>query len=204
VEKDEDFIPLSSLTFPIGNGAMPDLDQNNAISVHYDHPVSSNIHKSMLLRGVKMPDAVLNQGDIEAVKSRANRSGGSYGGAPFERNGHRGNGRGGRGGGYNHNSNSDRPNPFAAHLPPGMVAPNGMPPSPFPGWMPPPPNAAGYGSYGQGQPPPPMPFPPPPFNNQYQGQQRPPPPQNNPYGNGAYGGYGGYQGINGYGQNYGR
>ncbi|KAI9716393.1 MAG: 5'-3' exoribonuclease 2 [Chrysothrix sp. TS-e1954] len=208
VEKDEDFLPQSSLSFPIGNGAMPDIDQNSSINVFFDHPVSTNIHKSMLLRGVQMPDPVLSPADIAAVKERTSRNGRSYGGAPLDHgNGYRGNGRGGRGGrgggggGHMPNSGSQRPNPFAAHLPPGMV-PNGgptpgMPPMPQ-GWMPPP-NVAAFGaSFGRGQPPmPPMPFNP--GNNQYP-DPRIPPPRDPRYDNNSSGGYGG----NNYNQGYGR
>jgi hypothetical protein len=50
-------------------------------------PCSNHIHKSMLLRGVKLPTRVLDQNDIEGTKSRAARSGRSHGGAPLRGNG---------------------------------------------------------------------------------------------------------------------
>ena len=50
-------------------------------------PHSSHIHKSMLLRGVKLPSRALDQSDIEGTRSRAARSGRSHGGVPLRGNG---------------------------------------------------------------------------------------------------------------------
>jgi 5'-3' exoribonuclease 2 len=64
----------------------------DAQSVYYDMPRSTNVHKSMLLRGVKLPPPTLNKGDIERTRNRAANSGRSYGGAPLR--GGYGSGRG--------------------------------------------------------------------------------------------------------------
>lgn len=139
VEKNKDYIPQSSLTSPLEEGVMPNLDEDNSISVHYEMPRSIHIHKSMLLRGVKLGQPALDRADIEATKGRANSSGRSHGGAPL--GGGRGNGRG-RGGQINYSN--DRPNPFAQHLNPGFAPPpNGFgrgapPPGQFNGYPPPP------------------------------------------------------------------
>lgn len=96
----------------------------------------------MLLRGVKPPTPMLDSNDIRATKGRAQNSGRSFGGAPFQ-----GRGRGGR-----MNYQSDRPNPFAAHLDPNFSSgPPGGPGGP-PGWVPP---GQNYGGYSRGPPPPP-------------------------------------------------
>jgi 5'-3' exoribonuclease 2 len=74
-------------------------------SVNYYMPSSSHTHKSMLLRGLKMPTPALDRSDVEFVRNKGNRGGRSYGGAPL-RNNYGGGGRGdrinygpGRGGG---------------------------------------------------------------------------------------------------------
>ncbi|RAH65596.1 5'-_3' exoribonculease Dhp1 [Aspergillus aculeatinus CBS 121060] len=102
----------------------------------------------MLLRGVKLPQPALDNGDIQAVKSRAQHSGRSFGGAPFR------NGRGGRMNYASNRNDSDRPNPFAAHLDP-KFAPPGSSSAPMgmsSGWAPP---GSGHGGYSRGPPPPP-------------------------------------------------
>ena len=128
-------------------------------------PRATYVHKSMLLRGLQMPPAVLDRTDIEATKGRASHSGRSFGGAPLR-------GGGGRGRGGHINYADQRPNPFAEHLnsgygPPGGGYP-GPPPiphqAPHPNGMPPPRN----GHYNG---------PPPPFAQGHYGGP-PPPPQN--------------------------
>ena len=79
-------------------------------------PHSTHVHKSMLLRGVKLAPPTLNREDIEATKGRASHSGRFHGGAPL------GGGRG-RGRGNHINYANDRPNPFAAHINPGYAPP---------------------------------------------------------------------------------
>lgn len=185
IEKDEDFLPSGSLIFPGDSGAMPDIPEDRSISVHYDFPTSTHLHKSMLMRGVEMPKRILNDEDIAETRNQASRTGRSYGGAPL-----RGNGRGGRGGGYrggrmDYTANAPPPqhdsyntnNPFAAHINPRYLPQNGAPPPPPPGW-------------GAPYPPPQMPGP---YGNQY-GQMPPMPPQGGYNGgySGGYGGQGGY------------
>ncbi|GES59288.1 3' exoribonculease Dhp1 [Aspergillus terreus] len=147
VEKDESYIPHSSLVSSLEEYGMPTLEEDRSLTVNYEIPKSSHIHKSMLLRGVKFPPPALDQGDIQAVKSKANHSGRSFGGAPFRNNGN----RGGR-----INYAPDRPNPFAAHLDPNFVpganAAAGAPPMMPAGWAPP---ASGSTGYSRGPPPPP-------------------------------------------------
>lgn len=122
----------------------------------------------MLLRGVKFNTPVLDKTDIEVTKSKAQQSGRSFGGVPFQS--HNGRGRG-RGGSYQ----SDRPNPFAAHIPPNYAPPQQM--NGPPGWVPPPPGANRY---------PPGPPPPQQYNrNQFQGPPPPYPPRGG-YGGGQY------------------
>ena len=207
VQKNDDYLPQSSLTSPLDG--LPELDEDRSMSVHFTMPRSSQIHKSMLLRGVELPPAVLTRADIEATKGRAAHSGRSHGGAPL-----RGNGRG-RGGQISYAD--DRPNPFAAHLNPGYAPHNlpgngrGGPPPPLPVGRGPPPSPD---MYFRGQPPVPPPYAAP-YNSQ-NGNYGPPPPQYNygppppnngyhypplrPQGNYQNGGQNPYPGNNGYGR----
>ncbi|KAI4276322.1 MAG: hypothetical protein L6R38_005689, partial [Xanthoria sp. 2 TBL-2021] len=195
VEKNEQYVLQSSLISPLTEGGMPDLAADHSISVHYEMPKSSHVHKSMLLRGVQPAPPTLNREDIEATKRAAAHSGRSFGGAPLRGNGRgRGGGRGNGGGGGHTNYGDDRPNPFAAHVKSGYAPPppthfqggRGPPPMPPQGWVPPPPGAQ-YNGYG----PPPRPgfndvYPPPPVNGYHRGP--PPPPGNGHYaGNQGYG-----------------
>ncbi|KAM7200560.1 XRN 5'-3' exonuclease N-terminus domain containing protein [Naviculisporaceae sp. PSN 640] len=99
VEKIDNYLPHGSLVYPLDRNAFPDVEYDRSLSVHYDMPSSSHTHKSMLLRGVKLPKPALDRSDIEILKSKSNKSGRGYGGVPF-----RGNGRGGRGG-FNYGPN---------------------------------------------------------------------------------------------------
>ncbi|CAD6449200.1 9bde2036-9cde-4a4c-8039-9d2f7da022b4 [Sclerotinia trifoliorum] len=182
VEKNEDYLPYSSLVFPLESGAMPGLDEDRSIRVHYEMPKSTHIHKSMLLVGVDFGQPALNQSDIEMTKSRASRSGRNYGGVPLQGDG-RGRNQFNYGSGNNNRGNGNRYNG------PGTTAPrynnqshgsqnnynNYSQPPPPPGWQPPPP-----GSYGGPPPPPPGSY----------GAYLPPPPP-------GYGG--GYSNYNNYG-----
>ncbi|KAK7731829.1 5'-3' exoribonuclease 2 [Cytospora paraplurivora] len=182
IEKIADYLPHGSLTYPLERKSWPDID--------YDRSLSAHTHKSMLLRGVKLPTPALDRNDIEELRSKARRSGRSYGGVPLGRGGHHQNGRnqqfnygpgrgyhgGGRGsdrgppggGGY-----GGRDNYSQQHRNGGGY------PAPPANWVPPPPGAAGFGN---GLP--------------------PPPPPAQVYGNGGgYGGHGAYGG--GYNQGYG-
>lgn len=118
-------------------------------------PRSNHIHKSMLLRGVKLLPPALDRADIEATKGKANRSGRSFGGAPLRDDYGNGNVRG-RG----QISYADsRPNPFAAHINPNYPPPNmssnprgPLPSHPPSAWLPQPPGAQ---AFRRGMPPPP-------------------------------------------------
>lgn len=149
VERNESYIPHSALVSSLEEYGMPSLEQDRSLTVNYEVPKSTHVHKSMLLRGVKFPPPALDNADIQAVKSKAQHSGRSFGGAPLR------NGRGGRmdyGGGGGGGGNHHRPNPFAAHLDPSFVPPpGGMPPMPS-GWVPP---GSGGGNFSRGPPPPP-------------------------------------------------
>ncbi|KAJ9667595.1 5'-3' exoribonuclease 2 [Coniosporium apollinis] len=101
VEKNEDYLPGSTLSYPGADGTMPDIEDDQSISVHYEMPKSTHIHKSMLLPGVKFPPPALDRSDIEGTRARASRSGRSYGGAQFNNNDFNGGARPGRGGGRN-------------------------------------------------------------------------------------------------------
>ncbi|KAJ5490895.1 5'-3' exoribonuclease 2 [Penicillium diatomitis] len=175
VERNETYVPHGSLVSPLQDHGMPSLDDDHSLTVNYKIPKSSHVHKSMLLRGVKFATPMLNTADVRAVKGRAQNSGRSYGGAPF-------NGRG-RGGQMNYSS--DRPNPFAAHLDSRFAnaPPGGMPPMPS-GWVPPVPGA----DHSRGPPGPPRGG----MSYQYPAQQ----------GSGQYPGHQGYysgnQGYQGY------
>ncbi|KAB8237349.1 5'-_3' exoribonculease Dhp1 [Aspergillus alliaceus] len=144
VERNETYIPHSSLVSSLEEYGMPTLDDDRSLTVNYEIPKSSHIHKSMLLRGVKFPPPALDNADIQATRSKAQHSGRSFGGAPL-RNGH-----GNRGGRINYAG--DRPNPFAAHLDPSFM-PLGNTGNQMPsGWIPP---APGSGNFSRGPPPPP-------------------------------------------------
>jgi len=151
-------------------------------SVYYDIPVSTNIHKSQLLRGLNPPAKLLDQTDHDMQRNRANKSGRNFGGAPL----------------YDNRQSNDRrrsgdpggrpinyANPFAQHLDPGFAAGQGqyrgppVPPQSQAGQIPPPWMAAQMGW-----------APPPNFN----GGRPPPPPVNYQQSYGAPQDYGRYQG----------
>ena len=79
---------------------MPDLDEDKSIrsvlscfahlwpltslhSVHFEMPKSSNVHKSMILRGVEFPPPALDSADIQSTANRAQHTGRSFGGVPL-------------------------------------------------------------------------------------------------------------------------
>lgn len=221
VEKNEDYLPQSALNFPLSNG-MPDLEEDHSIrpvnqsyfqrryanlniSVHFKMPRSQYIHKSMLLRGVKIPPPALNRADIEATKGRANKSGRSYGGAPLRNDHYNGRGRGGR-----IDYADVRPHPYPPQVTAGFApqaAPGNYHPPPMRGWAQPlsgPPSS--YGNpYGYPQPPgnfahAQAPPPPPPHNYQssyHDGNHRNQNPSNNYQGPTSDGRYGGQTDRNG-------
>ncbi|EEH20189.1 5'-3' exoribonuclease 2 [Paracoccidioides brasiliensis Pb03] len=146
VERNDAYVPHSSLVPPFDNVDLPTFDEDHSISVLYDIPKSMYTHKSMLLRGVKPNPPVLDKADIEVTRNKAQRSGRSFGGVPFSN----GRGRGGQMSYGGNRPNNDRPNPFAAHINPDFVPPPIPPPhmgGPPAGWAPPPPGIVG-GAYG--------------------------------------------------------
>ncbi|GBF65729.1 5'-3' exoribonuclease [Trichophyton mentagrophytes] len=139
VEKNESYLPHSSLSLEVDGADIPALDEDRSISVYYEMPKSMHTHKSMLLRGVKFKEPALDKTDLEITRNKARHSGRSFGGAPLHSNrGGRGRG-GGRGGGHISYASNDRPNPFAAHVAPGYIPPPHMGGGP-PGYNTTPPN----------------------------------------------------------------
>ncbi|MCJ1353283.1 MAG: 5'-3' exoribonuclease 2 [Icmadophila ericetorum] len=176
VEKAENYLPQSSLICPLAEGSMPDLEEDRSISVNYEMPKSTHIHKSMLLRGVKFPTPVLEYADIEATRSRASQSGRSYGGAPLRGNYRgRGGGRGNSNGNYGSNANGHHQNSYGGGYSDSHAAQVGMtangyqqrgqhyaqPAQQYANSYPPGPHHGGYNQYppppgtGYGQPRPP-------------------------------------------------
>ena len=163
VEKDPAFIPRSRLVFPLQEGNMPDLEEDRSMSLYYEIPKSKNVHKSMLLRGVRLKPQTLTGADIEQIKRPAR--GRSYGGAPLYRGrggGHRGSFRSDNGPlpppppqlpsrygnqqSHHHNQPLHSP-PYSA--PPGVSSASGVIPTP---------SASPYGAWGNwGAVPPPPP-----------------------------------------------
>ncbi|KAI9839684.1 MAG: 5'-3' exoribonuclease 2 [Sclerophora amabilis] len=196
IEKNDTFLPRSALVFPLETDVMPNVDDDRSISVHYDMPQSTSVHKSMLLRGVKFPTPALDHADIEATKSRASRTGRGYGGAPFRGENGRGRGRGR----FDYNVQRSNPIPIPqgnGFRPHGNRSGYDMPqwsgsqPPPPPGmsssW--PPPFAPGSGNFFPGPPPlapgqvpPPPPSSGHPYNYGGPPQGYPPPPSAGPYG----------------------
>ncbi|KAL5621252.1 hypothetical protein BROUX41_006722 [Berkeleyomyces rouxiae] len=129
VEKIPDYTPHGALVYPLERKDMPDIDYDRSIQVYYTRPEKTHSHKSMLLRGVKLPPPALNRQDVEMLKNKMNGGGGrSYGGAPLNHNnnynprhnqgpihygpdrGRGGYNRGGRGGGHQQGSYNNHGN----------------------------------------------------------------------------------------------
>jgi len=214
VMKNEAHLPHGSLIFPLSQGAMPNLDEDRSISVHYEMPKSSHIHKSMLLRGVKFALPALTPSEIAEAKGKAARSGRNHGGVPLS-----GNGRGRNS--FNYASSNQYGSSHNNQQPRGDRNGGGYSSNPFPvpppGWQPPPPGMdgfargpppppPGYGSHGAGQ----QAYPPPPpqsYGGQYGDQNRYNDQSDHRRGGDAYRGQGGngnrgrgdpYQGYGGY------
>jgi 5'-3' exoribonuclease 2 len=198
--KIESFLPNCPLEFPLETTALPSLPVDNSMSIYFDMPKSTSVHKSQLLRGVEHPPRVLDSNDIDQHRHRAKRGGGrSYGGAPLQNDRRQ---SGGRPEGINYS------NPFAAHL--NFGGPNNMgrgqqagsPPAGGFGGVPPPPWVAAQMGF--------VPPPPPGFGNGMAARGNR---YNNGYGNGheqsrgsgrgggyqQHDGQGGYQQRNGQG-----
>ena len=169
VEKNMDFLPHMSLRGPEEDIKLdPEVDDDRSLSVLFTMPPATHVHKSMLLRGYKPRDPVLDNSDLAILKSKARNSGRDFGGAPLYDNSRRdqydNHGRGGR---INYAAN--RPpqglnpdNPIAKYLPanfapppPSMAYGRAGPPAPpqmyqrnSPGGGP---NAYGQNNYGRDQ-----------------------------------------------------
>ncbi|KAB8416385.1 hypothetical protein FH972_024904 [Carpinus fangiana] len=207
IEKNEDWFPETSLVYPGETKAMEDIEFDASVMVHFEFPHSDRPHKSMLLRGLKMPTPALDDQDKHATADRARNSGRSFGGAPLGHNGRgRGRGRGGgqinyqagpsRGDSNDHGGHNGHQQNF--HNPLAHMFPNGVPPPPVPGQFPGFPPPPFQGQFGQGAPP--MPFPPPPMPGQG-GFGYGYPPQPDPHYQGGRGGYqngGGHHNGGGY------
>lgn len=212
VEKNENYLPSSSLNFPLpGETPFQEIDDDQSISVHYDMPTSSSIHKSMLLPGLIPPNPVLDYSDIETTRQRSQKSGRQFGGVPLNDqgsgrgrinygadNGYNNGFQGGRGGGngYQGGRGGGYGGPRNDGYGGGSRGGYGAPPPPG-GFQNLPPGlaaqaAAHFGGNGGGLPPPPppgwmpgMPVPAPQHNQGGYGGG---------YGGGGYGGGGGYNG----------
>jgi len=187
VEKIETFLPQGPLVPPFENPLMPDLSEDQSMSVYYDFPVSTHIHKSQLLRGLVPPTKLLDQNDHDMQRHRANKSGRNFGGVPLYQD-RPGNDR--RRSGEPGGRPINYANPFAQHLdpnftsrqdgqyrgppvppppqhagqvpPPWMAAQMGWTPPNFNGGRAPPPANGNYQSYGAPQD----------YHNNYQGNQQ--------------------------------
>ncbi|PFH55168.1 hypothetical protein XA68_10522 [Ophiocordyceps unilateralis] len=73
VEKRDNYVPHGMLRYPLDRHAMPDLDYDRSMSVYYDMPVSSQTHKSMLLRGAHLPPPTLTRSDIDTIHGKTSR-----------------------------------------------------------------------------------------------------------------------------------
>lgn len=173
VTKDPAFLPRSRLAYPLQEGNMPDLEEDCTMSLYYELPVSKNIHKSMLLRGVKLNPPTLSQADIEQAANRADRRGPSYGGAPLPRGNYRGGSRGWHRGSHNPTSHSYHSQGYGPPHQQQHSYGQSYGPPPRPGVIVPPLATSTYVSWGAGGPPPP----PPGWGGYggYTGQPQPPP-----------------------------
>jgi len=189
IGKDGEYTPSSEVIYPLSGesqGQYASLDQDESATVAYHMPVYNQLHKSMLLPGIKFPEPVLDFHDVQATREKANKSGRKHGGVQLSQNGDRSDGQrinyGVRNGHQNggHNGYAGPP-PGMPPPPPGVRFPGqGGYPAPY---QPPPPGAGhyqqnGYGQYGAQQ-------------QMYGGQ---------PQGGYGYQGQGGYGGQQGYGQ----
>lgn len=94
--KDASYIPNSELTYPLppgGQDQFTSLDVDESVKVSYHMPVIGQVHKSMLLPGVKFNAPVLDYQDVEQTRQKAERSGRSHGGVQLSHNGDRSDGR---------------------------------------------------------------------------------------------------------------
>ena len=122
IEKSAEFMPNSSLEFPLPTTQeqFTSLDQNESVTVYYTMPQFKGVHKSMLLPGIQFNEPMLDFNDVQATRDRAQKTGRSHGGVQLSQNGDRSDGqrinyaardggrdggRGGSRGGYNAHNN---------------------------------------------------------------------------------------------------
>ncbi|KAH9434520.1 5'-3' exoribonuclease 2 [Pyricularia oryzae] len=151
VEKLPDYLPHGALVYPLERKCMPDVEYDRSLTVYYDMP-QAVAHKSMLLRGLKMPTPALTRHDIDDLKNKM-RGGGGRGGYGGGRGGggYGGGGRGGYNGNNGNNNNGGHRNGVESYN--SRDQRGGRPPQ-NQSWQPPPPGSAGF---GMGVPPPPPP-----------------------------------------------
>ncbi|KAJ3498526.1 hypothetical protein NLG97_g1051 [Lecanicillium saksenae] len=153
VEKQDEYVPHSTLHYPLERNSMPDLDYDRSMSVNYDMPKMTHDHKSMLLRGVKMPTPALTRSDIEVLRGKASRGGygGGNRGGRYDPGGHHQFRQNGRGRGHDFSAGRPQPNYYrhGDSQPPPRQNFQGQG-----GWQPPHPSSSGF---GRGAPPPPPP-----------------------------------------------
>lgn len=88
--KNENFLPHMDLRGPQEDISLdPVVNDDCTLSVHYDLPVKTHVHKSMLFPGVILPPAVLDKADLAILKAKARNSGRDFGGAPLYDNSRR-------------------------------------------------------------------------------------------------------------------
>lgn len=222
--KDESYVPNSELEFPFVVSDDPghpfgNLETDESVKVNFHMPVLTSVHKSMLLPGVKFSEPVLDYNDVESTRSRANKTGRSFGGVQLSQHGDRSDGRrinysAGDNGGHNNNRGgygghgyggnggyggrndqyASRAAEALSNLPPHLAAQaaqHAIYPPQQGGYPPVPSQGYPPANYGQGRGPPPLP------QNGY-GHQ------NGYRGGGAYGrGQSGYDQQGAYNQGYG-
>ena len=82
--KNDNFLPHMALKGPEEDITLdPVVEDDCTLSVHYELPPKTHVHKSMLFPGVVLPPAVLDNADVAILKSRARNAGRDFGGAPL-------------------------------------------------------------------------------------------------------------------------
>lgn len=114
VVKPDDFVPHMTLMPPFDTDQMEAIPGDRSITVYYEMPrKASHIHKSMLLRGARLPPPVLTENDKYDFRIKVQKSSRSYEGVSLgiQRQDRRGQPRGSYSyggntrGGYGNNSN---------------------------------------------------------------------------------------------------
>lgn len=77
IQKDASYTPNSSVPFPLQSKEnFPDIEMDTSVAVKYTIPKSKFVHKSMLLRGVRLPTRVLDRRDLDSVRYGTNNGNG--------------------------------------------------------------------------------------------------------------------------------